>query len=123
MMNRRWVVVAALLVFLLAGQAFADQTAVSLEGPNEAINGSEVTIKINVVHKGNHFFHYTSEVVVQANGTEIARWEFSPWDKPEDEVFSREVKYMVTGPTEIIATGKCNIHGSAGPAVLKISVK
>ena len=123
MMNRRWVVVIVFLFSLLAGRAFADQTSVSLEGPDEAINGSEVTIKVNVVHKGNHFFHYTSEVVVQANGTEIGRWEFSPWDKPEDQVFSREITYTVTGPTEITATGTCNIHGSAGPAVLKISVK
>ena len=123
MMNRRWVVVIVLLFSLMAGRAFADQTSVSLEGPDEAIKGSEVTIKINVVHKGNNFFHHTSEVVVQANGTEIARWEFSPWDKPEDQIFSREVTYTVTGPTEITATGKCNIHGSAGPAVLTISVK
>jgi len=118
-------IVAAFLFFLIifSGTAFANKTAVTIDAPDTVQKGTEITIKVNVTHKGNNFIHHTNWVYIKANGEEIARWEFSAGNKPEDENFSREVKYTVTGPTEIIAEGHCNMHGSAGPAVLKINVK
>ena len=113
------------LFFLLifSGIAFADKTSVVITAPNTVKKGTEITIKIDVTHNGNNFMHYTNWVYVKVNGQEIARWDFSAGNRPENEVFSREVKYTVTGPAEIIAEGNCNIHGSKGQAVLKINVK
>ncbi|MCJ7772425.1 MAG: class II SORL domain-containing protein [Desulfobacterales bacterium] len=118
-------ILAVFLFFLIffTGTAFANKTSVNIEAPDSARKGTEITIKINVTHRGNNFIHYSNWVYVKANGEEIARWNFSMGNRPEDEKFSREVKYTVTGPTEIIAEGNCNIHGSNGQAVIKINVK
>ena len=118
-------ILAVFLFFLIffTGTAFADKTSVTIEAPDVLKKGSEITIKVNVVHRGNNFAHYTNWVYVKANGEEIARWEFSMGNRPENEKFIREVKYTITVPTEIIAEGNCNIHGSNGQAVLKINVK
>jgi len=118
-------ILAAVLFFLIlfSGTAFANKTSVTIDAPNTAKKGSEITIKVNVFHHGNNFFHHTNWVYIKVNDEEIARWEFSGIHKPESENFSREVKHAVTGPIEITAEGHCNIHGSAGPAVFKIDVK
>ncbi len=116
----------ALFVFLLlafAAAAYANKTAVAVVAPEAVVVGTEVTITINVTHSANNFFHYTKWVTVKADGEEIARWDFSGSKRPEDENFSREVKYTVTKPVEIIAQGSCNIHGSKGPVTVKIGVQ
>jgi desulfoferrodoxin (superoxide reductase-like protein) len=118
-------ILAVFLFFLIffTGTAFANKTSVTIEAPDSAKQGTEISIKINVAHRGNNFVHYTNWVYVKANDKEIARWEFSVGNRSEAENFSREVKYTVTGPVEIIAEGNCNIHGSNGQAALKINVK
>ncbi len=121
-MKKQVVAILVVSLVLFSVNAFANKTSVTIEGPESAAKGSEVTIKINVRHDGNNFFHHTKEVFVKANGKEIARWDFSATSRPENEVFTREVKLTLTEPTEIVAEGVCNIHGSDGPAVLKIRV-
>ena len=122
MIKKLWII-SLLFFILLSGTAFADKTSVTIDAPASVKKGTEITIKINVKHKGNNFIHYTNWVVVKANGDEIARWDFSAGNRPENETFSRDLKYTVKGPTEITAQGNCNIHGSTGPAVLKIITK
>jgi len=116
---------ALLAFFLLAfsAAAYANKTAVAVVAPEFAAAETEVTITINVTHKGNSSFHHTKWVTVKADGEEIARWDFSGSKRPEAENFSREVKYTVTEAVEITAQGSCNIHGSAGPVTVKISVQ
>jgi len=114
----------SLFLFLaFASKALANKTEASLAGPESVAGGTEVTITVNISHRGNSAFHYTDWVRVKADGVEIARWDFTSSSRPESEKFSREVKFTVTKPVEITAEGHCSLHGSKGPAVLKISLK
>jgi len=118
--------IAAFSLFLFlafASEALANKTEAGLAGPESAAAGAEVTITVNISHRGNSAFHYTDWVRVKADGVEIARWDFKSSSRPESEKFSREVKFTVTKPVEITAEGHCNLHGSQGPAVLKINLK
>lgn len=122
-MTKKILAVFLFILIIFSATVFANKTSITIEAPETVKKGTEITIKINVTHKGNNLIHYTNWVIVKANGEEIARWDFSSGNRPENEVFSREVKYTVKGPTEITAEGNCNLHGSAGPAVLKLNVK
>jgi desulfoferrodoxin (superoxide reductase-like protein) len=122
-MTKKSLTLFVFILLVFAGAAFANKTSVAVEAPNSVAAGTEVTIVINVMHKGNNAFHHTKWVTVKADGEEIANWEFSGSKKPENENFSREVKYTVTKPVEITAQGSCNIHGSQGPVTVKIDVK
>jgi len=57
------------------------------------------------------------------NGTEVARWEYSPFNRPDSENFTKEIAVTIKGPTEIVAEASCNIHGSKGPAKIVIDAK
>ena len=122
-MNKCAFLIVISALFLFASTAFADKTAVTIEAPQSVKKGTEITIKINVAHSGNNIFHHTNWVYVQANGNEIARWEFSSGDRPESSNFTEEVQYTVNEKTEITAMGHCNIHGSAGEAKMMIDVE
>lgn len=114
----------ALAVFLLAAApALANKSSVTIEAPAAAASGSEVTIRINVAHRGNNAFHHTNLVRVTVNGKEAGRWEFKGSKKPEAEKFSREVKVRVDADLNIEARAFCNIHGSAGPAAAVVKVQ
>lgn len=108
---------------LQTGIAFANKSSTSIEAPQTAQKGSEVTLRLTVTHKGNSFLHYTKSLQVTANKKEIARWDFSASERPESENFTREVKLTVLEDTEVSAEAHCNIHGSTGPAIVKISVR
>lgn len=111
------------LLLLLTSAAFANRTSVALDGPESVEVGTEITITVNVAHRGNNAFHYTNWIVVKADGEEIARWDFKSSGRPESENFAREFKYKVEKTVEITAQGNCSLHGSDGPAVLKIEAK
>ena len=117
----------AVLIFLFIlcfpGLSSADKSFVTVEAPENAEKGSEIIIRINVKHSGNNFLHYTDRVYVSVNGKEIKRWEFSAFNRPEAENFSREIRYRVNGPLEIVAEANCSIHGSAGPAKKNVAVR
>ena len=91
----------------------------SIAAPDNAVKGSEITIKINVTHSANNFMHHTRWAYIKVNGKEIGRWEY-PFDAND---FSKEVKVKVAGPLEIEAMSNCNIHGSTGAKTKTVSVK
>ena len=125
-MYRRWARLALPVLFLvlcLPVRGFANESSVTIEAPEQAQKGEEVTIWVNVRHQGNNFIHYTEWVYVSVNGKEIKRWEFSAFDRPEAENFSREISYRVEGPLKIVAEASCSLHGSAGQAERDVAVK
>lgn len=109
---------AALLALgLIAASAVrADETRVRIEAPATARIGDRITVTVHVTHEGNNFFHFTDWVWLKAGDREIGRWAFSAQERPEDENFSRQLTYTVSGPTVFTAQGNCNVHGSQGPA-------
>ena len=107
---------------LTTGTALANKASVVIEGPASAEQGSEITLRLTVTHSANSFFHYTNWLKVQVNGIPYTQWEFTGNNRPEGEVFTREVKIPITGNTEVVAEAHCNIHGSAGPAKVTILV-
>ena len=112
-----------LLIFCFPALSAADKSSVTIEAPEKAEKGREIIIRINVKHSGNNFLHYTDRVSVSVNGKEIKRWEFSAFNKPESENFSREIRYRVNGPLQIVAEANCSMHGSAGPAKKNVAVR
>lgn len=115
-----WLVFA---VLSLPAPVLANKTSVRIDAPLSAAVGEEITIHLQVSHEGNNFVHYTDLVTVVINGEEFQRWEFSNFDKPEAETFTRTITYKVTGKTEIKADGNCNMHGSAGPDTVTVNAK
>jgi desulfoferrodoxin (superoxide reductase-like protein) len=111
------------LSLILVDPAVANKSSVQIVAPDNANVGSEITIELQVSHNGNNFLHYTEWVYIKINGEETKRWEFSNFNKPEDENFTRSITYTVTGPLEITAEASCNIHGSNGVAAKIIEVK
>jgi len=103
--------------------AFANKSEVSIEGPADAVKGTEVTLRITATHNANTASHYTEWLKVVANGKQIARWDYTKENRPEGAVFTKEIKIKVTEDTEIVAESSCNNHGSKGPAKHKIMVK
>jgi desulfoferrodoxin (superoxide reductase-like protein) len=102
------------------GPVLANKASVSIEGPESAEQDSEVTLRLTVTHSANTFFHYTKLLKVQVNGKPLTEWDFTSGNRPEDNIFTREVKIRITGNTEVVAEAFCNIHGSAGPAKITI---
>jgi desulfoferrodoxin (superoxide reductase-like protein) len=125
LMNRRRF--CYLMVFgglsLYTRPAFANKASTSIEAPQSVPKGSEVTIRVTVTHKGNSFLHYTKWLQVIANRKEIARWDYSWSQRPESEVFTKEITIKALEDLEVTAEAHCNIHGSTGPTNLNISVK
>lgn len=121
-MKTRTILALSLLLATLALPLLANKSAVSIQAPEAVKAGEEVTIIVNVSHRGNSSLHYTNRLVVKANGKEVARWNFSSGNRPEAENFSREVKLKIEAETEIVAEANCNLHGSAGPASVKIKI-
>lgn len=126
-MNRRdflvasGVLVAGLLV--LRGTAWANKAETKIEAPLSAPQGSEITIRVTVIHSANNFFHHVEWLWVQMNGREINRWEYSATSLPEGATFTKEIKYVVEGDLEIKGKASCNLHGSANESVVKVTAK
>jgi desulfoferrodoxin (superoxide reductase-like protein) len=114
---------AVLVLFGSAQMTLANKSSVKIEAPGSVQKGSEITIKLNVSHSGNSFFHHTDWAYIKINGIEVARWEYSSSNKPEAADFTKEIKYTVEQTAEIVAEAHCNIHGSAGPAEWTVTVK
>ena len=112
-----------LMILLPAHAAFADKASVSIEAPTAVAKGSEITIRLTISHSANSYFHYVEWVRVMMNEREIARWDYSRSNRPENATFTKEIKYTVNESGEIKAEASCNIHGSKGPAIQKVLVK
>jgi desulfoferrodoxin (superoxide reductase-like protein) len=119
------VAVFVFISFISSGAAFANQSSVSLEAPNSVERGTEITIKVNVTHSANNYFHYTKWVSIKVNGEEIARWDYGKYKykRPKAKNFTREIKYIVTDDVIIEAEASCNIHGSKKKAIKKVFIK
>jgi desulfoferrodoxin (superoxide reductase-like protein) len=126
-MNRRdFIVASGVLVagVLVPGStAWANKSETRIEVPENADKGSEITIKVTVIHSANNFFHYTEWLWVQVNGKEIAKWQYSSGNRPEDATFTKEIKFRVDGDLEIKGKASCNMHGSANEATAKVTAK
>ena len=125
MMTRRSVVpliVFSFLVLQFTSNAFANKSAVAVQAPASAAKGSEITIRVTVTHNANNFLHYTEWVSVMVDNQEVARWTYTGGNRPDGEVFTKEVKYTLNGDLEISAQASCNLHGSEGPATAKVLV-
>jgi len=112
-----------LLCCLFAAPLFANKSSVKIDAPDKAVKGTVATIKLTISHKGNNLFHHTEWVYVKIDGKEIARWEYSFTNLPEDSVFVKEVEYTVNDTITIEAEASCNIHGSAGISEKKIEAE
>ena len=117
------IVLAACVIAGVSTAAYANKSAVEIQAPETAKKGSTITISVTVTHSGNSIVHYTNWVYIKANGKEIARWDFTWNNRPENEVFTCTVTYTVTGPVEIEAESNCNLHGSAGAKTFQIKVQ
>lgn len=112
-----------IFTLIITANVYANKASVAIDAPDSAVKGTEITIKLTITHSGNNFFHYTNWVYVKAGGKEIARWDFTRSNRPENEVFTRELKLTIDGPAVIEAQANCNVHGSAGIMTKNISVK
>jgi desulfoferrodoxin (superoxide reductase-like protein) len=123
-MNRRDFIVASGVlvagVLLPRGTAWANKAETKIEAPQSAPRGSEITIRVTVIHNANNFFHHVEWLWLQMNGKEINRWEYSATSLPEGATFTKEIKYLVDGDMEFKGKASCNLHGSAGEAVVKV---
>jgi len=113
--------IMAAVLLLAAGSAEANKSSVAIDTPVLAGTGGKVVLKITVSHSGNNFMHHTDWVRVRADGKEIARWDFSWRNLPENAIFTREVTLDVSAPLAIEAEADCNLHGSKGPAKITLS--
>jgi desulfoferrodoxin (superoxide reductase-like protein) len=126
-MNRRkfFLALAGALGLFLSGRgiAWANKAEAKIEAPESAPKGSEIVIRVTVIHNANNFFHHVEWLWIQFNDKEVARWDYTASNRPEGETFTKEIKYKVEGSVDIKAKASCNLHGSAGEAVAKVSIK
>jgi len=121
--RRAWITLATSMVLTgYAAPALANQAAVTIEAPDQAAPGSEITVKLNVTHSANNFFHHVDWVHAKVNGKDTFVKEYSGTSLPEDDNFSLEFKLIVNEPIEIVAQANCNLHGSKGPAAKKVGI-
>ena len=115
--------VAAAIAIFISGPAWANKSETKIDVPESADKGSEITIKVTVIHSANSFFHYTEWLWIQVNGKEIAKWQYSSGNRPEEATFTKEIKFKVDGDLEIKGKASCNMHGSANEAAAKVIAK
>ena len=115
--------VTVLILFLVTGNAWANKAEAKIEATENAAKGSEITIRVTVTHSADSFLHHVEWLWIQVNGNEIARWDYTATNRPEGATFTKEIKYKVEGDMEIKAKASCNIHGSAGEALIKVLAK
>lgn len=111
------------LLFLGAGSALANKSAVRLEAPANGAQGEKIKITLFVKHSANNFFHHTKMVSLIINGQEAARWEFSGMNLPEAAEFSRTFEYVLTGPITLESAAFCNMHGSNNTATATVGLQ
>ena len=117
------IAVMVVVISLYTGVSLADKSAVTIEAPDQASKGTEITVKLHITHSSNSFIHYTNWVKVIVDGQQAALWEYSAGSRPEGAKFTKEIKLTINAPTEIVAEANCNMHGSQGAAKKTISLK
>lgn len=99
---------------MLSFTVFANKTSVKLTAPAEAKKGTEVSVKINVMHKGNSGSHHTDWVTVSVNGKEVKKWTYDKKNLPPAGDFELTYTFILTEDAAIEVKGDCNLHGSTG---------
>ena len=117
------IAVMIMVITLYSAVSLADKSGVTIEAPDQAAKGTEITVKVHVTHSANNFFHYTNWVKVIVNGKERAFWEYSAGNRPEGAKFTKEIKLTINEPMEIVAEANCNMHGGQGAVNKTISPK
>ena len=117
------VAIAVGIAIFMSVPAWANKSETKIEAQESADKGSEITIKVTVTHSANNYFHYTGWLWVQVNGKELAKWEYSGSNRPEDATFTKEIKLKVDGDLDIKGKASCNIHGSANEFAAKVIAK
>jgi desulfoferrodoxin (superoxide reductase-like protein) len=116
-MKKISILIFTLVFVTFANITFANKTSVKISIPNTVKKGSQITITINVMHKGNTAGHHTDWVYLKINGKEVKRWSYDKASLPPGGDFTLTYTYVVTENTLSVETaGDCNIHGSTGPA-------
>lgn len=108
------------ILLLSSVELMANKTSVEIKAPSEFKKGTDLTIVINVMHKGNSKMHHTDWVLLKINGKEVKKWEYNKENLPSDGDFTLEYKVNVDGDLNIEAQGHCSIHGSAGVQSAKV---
>ncbi len=111
---KKIVLLLILAAFVIQGELLANKTSVKVNTPSEAKKSTEVTLIINVTHKGNSKLHFTDWVSLKINGVEVKKWQYDKNNLPVSENFTLEYKFTVNEDVTIEAVGNCNLHGSAG---------
>ncbi len=103
--------------------AFADKAGLSIKAPRSAQKGETVTLILQITHDGNNILHYVDYVTLLVNDQEVKRWEYSAFDRAENEDFSVSYELKITETMNIEAEANCNIHGSRGNKTHTINAK
>jgi desulfoferrodoxin (superoxide reductase-like protein) len=119
---KKFLLFLSVLLFISAMKLVANKTSVEIKAPAEVKNGSEVTLVINVMHKGNSKSHFTDWVVLKINGKEVQRWKYDKNTLPAGENFTLEYKFMASENITVECQGHCNLHGSTGTKNATIKV-
>ncbi|MBI4495553.1 MAG: hypothetical protein HY697_01325 [Deltaproteobacteria bacterium] len=121
-MKRREFLISLVLGFLgLRGTAQANKPLVTIQIPERAAKGSEITVRLTVEHLRNNPDHHTEWLYLKVNGKEMARWDFTGNKLPPGATFTEQVKYRVGDQNALLAEASCNIHGSRGPVAVNIA--
>lgn len=99
---------------VLSLSVFANKTSVRVAAPSEAKKGSEVSLKIDVMHKGNSGSHHTDQVTVKVNGKEVKKWTYDKKNLPPAGDFELTYSFTMTEDAVVEVKGDCNLHGSTG---------
>ncbi|HET98520.1 MAG TPA: hypothetical protein ENN98_07525 [Desulfurivibrio alkaliphilus] len=103
--------------------ALANKSSVTITAPAVVAKNAQATIRLQVTHRGNNFIHYTNWVTLHNEEREIARWDFSAFNRPENNEFSREITIPIEQTTHLVAQANCNIHGGEEEARHTIAVQ
>jgi hypothetical protein len=121
-MKKMMTLIFVVLLLMCVGSAMANKAAVRIEAPAHAVLGSKVKITLFVTHSANNIFHYTNLVSLKINGKEVARWDYSAFNRPEGADFTRSFEYVMDGPVTLESEAFCNIHGSANSVKASIGL-
>jgi desulfoferrodoxin (superoxide reductase-like protein) len=105
----------AAIFMIIWFSAFANKTSVKVLVPDKIKMGDQITITINVIHKGNTPGHFTDWVYLKINGKEVKRWTYTKTSLPPGGNFTLTYTHKVTeNSLNIEAEGDCSIHGTTG---------
>ena len=114
----------AIMVFIISSAAFANKSAVTISTSAQKVKkGTEVTITLNIAHKGNSKMHHTDWVSLKINGKEVKKWNYDKKNLPTAGEFTLTYTFVADEALKIEAQSDCNLHGSAGIASASVTIE